>query len=61
MELLLRGSKGDQKGYAEVVSREKTVVGASNFDGDIMSPSVSHLRCEVGGFQVNARTDVGVS
>ncbi|CAN0574404.1 unnamed protein product, partial [Laminaria digitata] len=28
VELLLRGSKGDQKRYGEVVSRKKTVVGA---------------------------------
>ena len=33
VELLFRGSKGDQKRYGEVVSRKKTVVGASDSRG----------------------------
>ena len=52
VELLFRGSKGDQKRYGEVISRKKTVVGATNFNWDSMPPSVSHLRGEIGGFEV---------
>jgi hypothetical protein len=52
VELLFRGSKGDQKRYGEVVSRKKTVVGATDFNWDSMPPSVSHLRGEIGGFEV---------
>ena len=35
-----------------MVSRKKTVVGATDFNWDSMPPSVSHLRGEVGGFEV---------
>ena len=53
VELLFRGSKGDKKRYGEVVSRKKTVVGASAFNWESMPPSVAHqVTGEVGGFEV---------
>ena len=42
VELLFRGSKkGDQKRYGEVVSRKKTMVGASGFDWNSVPPPIS--------------------
>ena len=49
---LFRRSNENQKRYGEVVSRKKTMVGASEFDWDSMPPSVSHLRGEAGVFEV---------
>ena len=52
VELLFRGSKGDQKRYGEVVSSEKTVVGASGSNWNSMPPSISILKGEAGGSEV---------
>ena len=52
VELLFRGSKGDQKRHGEVVSSEKTVVGASGFNWNSMPPSISILKGEAGGSEV---------